>query len=341
MHKTNVTIREVAKKAGVSVATVSRALNDSGMVVAKTETKIRKIARELNYIPSASARSLSIQKTETISLLLPDMYGDFFSEIIRGADLAARNAKYHLLVSSSHSSTEELDAAVKTLSGRVDGMIIMSPHLESSTHLDNILNALPVVIIGSTAILNNADHINIDNEGGAKQVVEYLLSQGHRRIAIVRGEKNNQDADERLKGFTDALAEHSMKLPVNLVATGDFTEQSGFDAVTSLLDQPDRPTAVFCSNDSMAIGAISAIRHAGLRIPEDVSVCGFDDIPVAQFLSPSLTSVHVPIYELGLTAAKRLLERFSSAASWTPSQITVPTSLSIRNSCIKLNGMSN
>ncbi len=340
-RKNNITIRDVARKAGVSVATVSRALNDSGLVVAKTGSKIRKIARELNYIPSASARSLSIQKTETVCLLLPDMYDGFFSEVIRGVDLAARRQRHHLIVSSSHSNTAELDAAVRTLSGRVDGMVIMSPHLESSTHLNDILEALPVVIIGSTAILGNADHITIDNEGGAKQVVEYLLGQGHRRIGIIRGEENNQDADERLKGFTDALAEHKVPLPENFVAAGDFTEQSGFDAATRLISQPGRPSAIFCSNDSMAIGALSAIRKKGLRVPEDISVCGFDDIPVAQFLNPALTSVHVPIQELGLTAANKLFDRLTATASWKPSQTTVPTSLSIRNSCITFNPMSN
>lgn len=340
-RKSTVTIHDVARKAGVSAATVSRVLNNSNLVVAETGKRIRKIARELNYIPSASARSLSIRKTEAIGLLLPDMYGDFFSEIIRGADLAARGQNYHLIVSSSHSNTVELDAAVKTLSGRVDGMIIMSPHLESSTHLTSLLQAMPVVIIGSTLILENADHITIDNEGGAKQVVEYLLRQGHRDIAIIRGEENNQDADERLSGFRKALAENEIVLPDRFVATGNFTEQSGFDAARSLLDGPVRPTAIFCSNDSMAIGAISAIRQRGLRIPEDVSVCGFDDIPVAQFLSPSLTSVHVPIHELGLTAVYRLFERLASAPTWKPAQISVPSTLSIRNSCLKLNRMSN
>ena len=340
-RKSTVTIHDVARKAGVSAATVSRVLNNSNLVVAETGKRIRKIARELNYIPSASARSLSIRKTEAIGLLLPDMYGDFFSEIIRGADLAARGQNYHLIVSSSHSNTIELDAAVKTLSGRVDGMIIMSPHLESSTHLTSLLQAMPVVIIGSTLILENADHINIDNEGGAKQVVEYLLRQGHRDIAIIRGEENNQDADERLSGFRKALAENEIVLPDRFVATGNFTEQSGFDAASSLLDGPVRPTAIFCSNDSMAIGAISAIRQRGLRIPDDVSVCGFDDIPVAQFLSPSLTSVHVPIHELGLTAVYRLFERLASAPTWKPAQISVRSTLSIRNSCLKLNRMSN
>ncbi len=339
MRKANVTIRDVAKQAGVSVATVSRVLNNSNLVVAKTGNRIRKIASELNYIPSASARSLSLQKTETIGLVLPDMYGDFFSEIIRGADLAARNLKYHLIVSSSHSNTVELDAAVRTLSGRVDGLIIMSPHLESSSHLTSILKALPTVIIGSTAILQESDHITIDNAGGAGEVVKYLVGLGHRKIGIIRGEEDNQDADERLEGFTDAMAAYDIPMPEEYSVLGDFTEQSGYDAAKRLINRAARPTAIFCSNDSMAIGALSAIRHAGLRVPDDVSVCGFDDIPVSQFLNPPLTSVHVPIDQLGSTGATRLFERLTSGGSWKEKHIFVPTSLSIRNSCIKLNPM--
>jgi LacI family transcriptional regulator len=236
--KTNVTIREVAKKAGVTVATVSRVLNDSGLVVAKTETKIRKIARELNYIPSASARSLSIQKTETISLLLPDMYGDFFSEIIRGADLAARNAKYHLLVSSSHSNTEELDAAVKTLSGRVDGMIIMSPHLESSTHFRSVLEAMPTVILGPTRDLGKANYISIDNVGGARQVLQHLLKRGHTRIAIIRGERDNVDAEERLSGYTDVLKESGIAFSDENIVRGTLQKIPATTRLPGCFDKP-------------------------------------------------------------------------------------------------------
>ncbi len=343
MHsrKTSVTIRDVARRAGVSVATVSRVLNNSELVVPKTGNRIRQIASELNYIPSATARSLSIRKTETVGLLLPDMYGDFFSEIIRGADEAARNQNYHLIVSSSHSNTAELDAAIRTLSGRVDGLIIMSPHLESSTHLTSVLKALPTVIIGSPIILQNSDHIMIDNAGGAKEVVKYLVGLGHRKIGIIRGEENNQDAEERLQGFVDALAAYQLPLSEEHSAAGDFTEQSGYDAAKKMMNRPSRPTAIFCSNDSMAIGALSAIRHAGLRVPDDISVCGFDDIPVSQFLNPPLTSVHVPIQELGASGASRLFVRLGSATTWKESHTLVPTSLSIRNSCSKPNHMSN
>ena len=331
--KTNVTIREVAKKAGVSVATVSRALNDSGLVVAKTETKIRKIARELNYIPSASARSLSIQKTETISLLLPDMYGDFFSEIIRGADLAARNAKYHLLVSSSHSNTKELDAAVKTLSGRVDGMIIMSPHLESSTHFRSVLEAMPTVILGPTRDLGKANYISIDNVGGARQVLQHLLKRGHTRIAIIRGERDNVDAEERLSGYTDVLKESGIALSDENIVEGDFTEDSGYNAAARLLRQTIRPTAIVASNDSMAIGALRRLREENIGVPDEIAVTGFDDILISNYVHPALTTVHVDISQLGTLSVNLLMASLSQSQPQRPEQrYILPTELVVRES---------
>jgi LacI family transcriptional regulator len=331
--KTNVTIREVAKKAGVSVATVSRALNDSGLVVAKTETKIRKIARELNYIPSASARSLSIQKTETISLLLPDMYGDFFSEIIRGADLAARNAKYHLLVSSSHSNTEELDAAVKTLSGRVDGMIIMSPHLESSTHFRSVLEAMPTVILGPTRDLGKANYISIDNVGGARQVLQHLLKRGHTRIAIIRGERDNVDAEERLSGYTDVLKESGIAVSDENIVEGDFTEDSGYNAAARLVRQTIRPTAIVASNDSMAIGALRRLREENIGVPDEIAVAGFDDILISNYVHPPLTTVHVDISQLGTLSVNLLMASLSQSQPQRPEQrYVLPTELVVRES---------
>jgi LacI family transcriptional regulator len=332
-RRNSVTMRDVAKKAGVSVATVSRVLNDSNLVVAKTEKKIRKIAHELNYIPSATARSLSIRRTETIGLLLPDMYGDFFSEIIRGADLAARNAGYHLIVSSSHSNTEELDAAVRTLSGRVDGMIIMSPHLESSKHLHGIVKAMPTVIIGPSGDFGEASYLTIDNVGGAMQIVQHLLKQGHRRIMIIRGEKGNQDAEERLQGYVDTMMAAGIRITNDEVILGDFTEQSGYDATGILLDRAVMPTAIFASNDSMAIGALRCLREKNVPVPGQIAVAGFDDILISRYVRPSLTTVHVDTSQLGILAIKNLLDSFAGVhTSHENQRHTLPAKLIVRES---------
>ncbi len=341
-RKTNVTMRDVAKKAGVSVATVSRVLNDSDLVVAKTEDRIKKIAKELNYIPSASARSLSLRKTETIGLLLPDIYGDFFSEIIRGADSTARNRKHHLIVSSAHNNAEELDAAVRTLSGRVDGMIIMSPHLESSTYLRSVLKAMPAVILGSSIDIGTADYITIDNAGGAKQVVNHLLRQGHKRIAIIRGEKDNVDAEERLKGFCEAMRQSANQVSDDDIVAGDFTEESGYNAAKQILASKVRPTAVFASNDSMAIGVLRKFREERIGVPREIAVAGFDDIIISSYVHPSLTTVHVDISQMGILSVISLLTTLDGERSPNSERRHVlPADLVIRESTMQTPILTN
>jgi LacI family transcriptional regulator len=330
-------MRDVAKKAGVSIATVSRVLNESDLVVAKTEDRIKKIAKDLNYIPSASARSLSIQKTETIGLLLPDMYGDFFSEIIRGADSAARSAQYHLIVSSSHSNPEELDAAVRTLSGRVDGMIIMSPHLDSSTYLRSVLKAMPAVILGSSSDLGKADYITIDNVGGARQVVQHLLHQGHNRIVIIRGETDNVDAEERLKGYVEAVEQSGRHVSADDILEGDFTEESGYEAAKKLLGRTIKPTAVFASNDSMAIGVLRRLREENVVVPGAIAVAGFDDILISTYVHPALTTVHVDISQMGILSVNCLLASLvGERSSDSKQRFVLPASLIIRESTMQL-----
>ena len=226
-NKHRATIREVARNAGISVATVSRVFNKSPLVHETTAEHVLRIAGEMNYVPNASARSLSIKKTETIALLLPDMYSEFYSEIIRGADSIARNAHYHLIVSSSHSNREELDTTIKMLSGRVDGMIIMSTHIEDNPLLTDLARLLPVVGLSSLIDSGQVDTIVIDNYGGAYQVVRHLIKKWHRKTAIIRGERGNRDAEERLRGYFAALAEANIPKKESVVLDGDFTEESG------------------------------------------------------------------------------------------------------------------
>jgi LacI family transcriptional regulator len=334
-RRANVTIRDVAKKAGVSVATVSRVFNDSDLVVAKTEDRIKRIALELNYIPSGSARSLSIRKTETIGLLLPDLYGDFFSEIIRGADSAARSAKYHLIVSSSHSNTSELDAAVKTLSGKVDGMIIMSPHLDSSTYLRSVLKAMPTVILGSSSNLGKTDYITIDNVGGARQIAQHLLQLGHQRLVIIRGEKANIDAEERLKGYLEVMDNSGRPVSKEDIVEGDFTEESGYESAKRLLARQNRPTAIFASNDSMAIGVLRRFREEHVAVPDEIAVAGFDDILISSYVHPGLTTVHVDISQLGIRGVNCLLNSlFGKRTGNLEQRFVLPAKLVIRESTV-------
>ena len=318
-------MRDVARQAGVSVATVSRVLNASGPVGEGTRRRILKTAGDLRYVPNGTARSLTTSTTETIGVLLPNLYGEFYSEVIRGIEGAVRARRYHTLLSSVHDGPDELVSALRTLVGRVDGLVVMSPDIEADVLRANLPADLPVVLLGSA--LTGHAAVTIDNEEGAAAMVRHLAGLGHRRIALIGGAVVNTDAQARLTGYRRAVAEGDLDADPALVVGGDFTEQSGHAAAAVLLALADRPTAVFAANDSMAIGALRAIREAGLDVPRDLALAGFDDIPVAQYVTPALTSVHVPIHEMGARAVEAVL---ADAASQTT---TLPTRLIVRESC--------
>jgi LacI family transcriptional regulator len=330
----SVTIRDVAREADVSVATVSRVLNEKGTARDETRRRILAIAKRLRYVPHGAARSLITRKTSTLGVLLPDLYGEFFSEVIRGLDVAARRRGYHLLVSSSHSDRSETEAMLRAMRGRVDGLVVLSPDLGVRALRSNLPEELPLVL------LNCADHgtfdsIRVDNRGGAIAMTRHLLALGHRRIAFVRGPEDNHDAEERLRGYREALGRGGSGASA-LELAGDFREDAGYRAAAPLLAAKPRPTAVFAANDAMAIGLLFAFRERRVRVPGDVALAGFDDIPIARYLTPPLTSVRVPIDELGRLAVERmlgLLDGAGAAGGAGRRAQTLPTTLMIRRSC--------
>jgi LacI family transcriptional regulator len=326
------TIKDVAREARVSVATVSRVFSGRGPVRAATERRIRDIAERLRYLPHAGARSLITSKTSTVGVILPDLYGEFFSEVIRGMDQAARRRGYHLLLSSSHGDRAEVETALAAMRGRVDGLIAMSPHLDADLLAAKLPAALPVVLLNSAHQGDDYHTLSIDNRRGAHAMVRHLIGLGHKHIAIIRGPVGNYDAAERLKGYRSALKEAGLGANPAFEIIGDFNEGSGYRATRELLALGRRPTAIFASNDVMAIGALSAIREAGLRVPADVAVAGFDDIPLARYMSPPLSSVHVAISELGERAVDKLLPVLDGEEDWHPSRERLPTHLVIRTS---------
>ncbi len=301
------TIKDVASRAGVSIATVSRVLNNSGPVSVAAAERIREAADKLQYVPHGGARALITAKTNTIGVLLPDLYGEFFSEVIRGIDQTAQRHGFHLLLSGSHGGKPEIDAAMHAMRGRTDGIIAMSPHLAVATLVENLRSPVPVVLLSCPP--GDRDHhvISIDNVGGVRAMMAHLLSLGHRRIAMIRGASGNFDADERLRGYREALAEAGIGFDESIVTPGDFTEAAGHRAAMELVGRTPPPTAIFAANDATAVGAMSALREAEYRVPDDVTVVGFDDIPLARYMHPPLASVHVPILELGARAARRLI----------------------------------
>ncbi len=335
------TIKDVARHAGVSTATVSRVFNNARIVDECTRQHVREIARELRYVPNAIGRSLSRRKTDAIGLILPDLFGEFFSEVLRGSDQTAQQSNYHLVVSSSHNDRKEIRAALTMMRGRVDGLIIMSPHIDADTLNENLPQTLPVVLLSCNVESNAFDSLNIDNFGGALAMTQHLLSHGHRRIAIILGMEKNVDATERLRGYAAALREAELDLDPRLRVAGNFTEASGYDAVKTLLGLHPRPTAIFASNDAMAIGALSALRDAGVQIPDEIALAGFDDIPVASYLTPTLTSVEVGIHHLGVRAIETVLHAVKNQNIHRRQHAILPTTLSLRESCGCLSGVCN
>lgn len=325
-------IREVARRAGVSVATVSRVLNATGPVREETRRRVLECVDALGYVPHSAARSLSLRKTQHIGVVLPDLHGEFFSELIRGIDRAARRAGYHVLISGSHSDADEIEAVLRALHGRVDGLILMPMGLQPDVRRARLPRRLPVVLLNDSDPDTEHDSIRIDNRGGARSATEHLIDLGHRRIAVVRGPEDNSDAAERLAGFRDALAARDVAFDPEWLLAGDFREESGYRAGTLLARSPTRPTAVFATNDAMAIGCLAALRERGLSVPADLALVGFDDIPIARFLDPPLTSVRVAIAELGARAIERLLATIEGANGSTRHHEIVAATLVVRAS---------
>lgn len=329
----SVTIRDVAKAAGVSVATVSRVLNNTGPASDEARRKILKAAEVLRYVPHGGARSLITSHTSTVGVLLPDMHGEFFSEVIRGVDRTAREAGYHLLVSSSHSEKSGVEATLRATRGRVDGLIVMTPEADEALLQATLPDSLPIVLLNCASEGMPYDSIGTDNYGGATAMVRHLLDTGHRRIAFIGGPERNEDARERRRGYREALLAAGVPWEPELEIPGDFSEAAGFEAGARILKLDPRPTAVFAANDSMAIGVISAFREAGIVVPEDIALAGFDDIPISRYVAPPLTSVHVAIEQMGARAMQMLLEAMAEKNRHARRRETLLTTLIVRESC--------
>ncbi len=329
----NVTIRDVARMAGVSVATVSRVLNASAVVHPDTRARVLAAASALQFAPNAAARSLSSRRTHALGVVLPDLYGEFFSELLRGMDQTAQARGHHLLVSSSHHEAEGLAAAMRAMRGRVDGIIVMAPEIGPEALAQVLPDGLPIVAINATAPQANVHSVLVDNFGGARAMTRHLATLGHRRIGFVAGAARNADAAERERGYRAGLKEARLRYDPTLRVRGDFTEEGGFASARVLLALADSPTAIFAANDAMAVGVLSAVRTAGIAVPGAIAVVGFDDIPIARFLSPPLTTIRVGIAELGARATELLLGALAEPGTVPQRREMQPTRLAVRDSC--------
>jgi LacI family transcriptional regulator len=329
-HRRPATIHDVAAKAGVSVATVSRVLNDKGPVRESTSRRVLEVARHMRYAPNIAARTLSMRRSHTIGVVLPDVHGEFFSEVIRGIDIAARSNGYHILVSGSHSDRGEMIDVLHAMRGRVDGLVVMSPDVEIGALGEQLSAGLPLVLLNSSSDEYNG--ITIDNYGGAAAMVRHLRTAGHTRIAFITGPAPNADAAERLRGYRDTMRAIAPRA-APIECSGDFSEESGYAATTMILGMQPRPTAIFAANDAMAVGVLAALAEQRVAVPKDVAVVGFDDIPIARYLAPPLTTVKVDIAELGRRAFELVFQSIAGAVSARPVQECISTSLVVRQSC--------
>ncbi|HYI42225.1 MAG TPA: LacI family DNA-binding transcriptional regulator, partial [Sphingomicrobium sp.] len=251
------TIRDVARLADVSVASVSRALNGLDNVSDDTRSRVFAAAANLGYVPHAGARSLSLARTNAIGVVLPDVHGEFFSEIVRGMELAARERGYLLLLSNMHDGTMRAEAAVRAMRGRVDGLLVMAPHLDRATLERALPSVTPTVLINARADVTSHANIRLDNASGVSAVIRHFAEIGRKRIAHISGPAENVDAQQRVTAFREAIARFApTEEPV--VIAGDFSEEAGQEAMADLLNRSVSIDAVFAANDMMAIGALQS-----------------------------------------------------------------------------------
>ncbi len=304
-------MKDVADYANVSVSTVSYVLNDTGPVSADRRARILNAVRELNYIPNESARNLKRRSASTIGLVIPDLTNQFFSLLASGVAHAAA-ARDMLVVLCSAENTEEAESGNARLlrSQRVDGVVYLTGFLESPTSLLELQSLGPVVLVDERVPGADLPAVLADGRRGAREVAAHVVALGHKRFACLAGPTALWTAEQRLAGYREALALGGLDPDTMAVRIGDYRMESGFKLAEEVLDVPlhERPTALFCANDMMAIGALEYCRTHGLSVPHDVSVVGFDDVPMAPLLSPRLTTVRQPAREMGMHAAELLLD---------------------------------
>jgi LacI family transcriptional regulator len=332
------TLEEVAKLAGVSRSTVSRVVNHSPHVSPETREKVWEAIQTSGYQPHAAARSLVTNRTRVISVIIPEavttLFSDpFFPLLLRGATDACNAQRYHLMLSLFTDPAERQEMYRRVLySGLVDGVIVASSPLDDPLIPNLQQDHIPFISVGRHPD-PDVDYVDVDNVGGARMATEHLIRLGHRRIATIAGPLDTVAGQDRLRGYRQALETRHIPVPDELIAEGDFTESSGHAAARQLLS--GSPTAIFAASDMMAIGALKAARDAGLRIPQDLALVGFDDVPVASVIEPALTTVRQPIERLGSMAVEILLDVLENGEDGGSSthRVVLPTELAVRASC--------
>lgn len=335
-----ITIRDVARQARVSVATVSRVLNNTARVNEEKRQRVEKAVLELGFTPNQMARGLVQKKTGGLGVLLPSVGGEFFAEFLKGVDVTARDHGYFLMISAFHGSLAEMEVVLRGMRLWIDGLIVLAPDGGEEAFMQLDFGQNPVIVINGNAATSAYDTVNFDNYRGGFLATQHLLELGHRRIAMLKGPSAIYDAGERLRGYRDALLAHNIEPDERLEMAGDFSSARGYQAAEELLAMDAKPTAVFCVNDQSAIGLMAALLEAGIQVPKDISIVGFDGIPATQYSSPSLTTVRAGIRQLGIRTIERFLEITQEEQS-DPRHIVLPAELAIRQSTASIPEISD
>lgn len=337
-----VTIKDVAKAANVTPSTVSRVITDNPRISEKTKKRVRKVMQELGYHPNFKARNLASRSTQTIGLVMPNstdkvFQNPFFPEVIRGISKTAHRMEYALHFSTGESVEEIYDGVVKMVqSGRVDGVILLYSRVNDRVMTFLEENEFPYTMIGKPYDqVDRISHVDNDNYSAAKEVTEYLLNLGHQRIGYVGGSTTLMVTMDRQRGYETALRNAGIQACQDYIVHEDFLIEGGQEAITELLSLQKPPTALVAADDLLALGIIKKLEKMGLTVPDDISIVSFNNLLLSEVSRPALTSVDIDIFNLGLQAAKSLIEKINNPDE-PAKRITVPYKMIERNSCKKI-----
>lgn len=320
------TISQVAARAGVSPTTVSHVINETRFVSSEVRLRVQQAMDDLGYQPNALARSLRRGVTHTLGLILPDSSNPFFAEVAQNLEVEAFDQGYNVILCNAEGSPSKESLYLEVLQKRqVDGLILLITGEDSGSLSQALRPAVPIVMLDRDLPTADADVVLADNRLGAVLATTHLLQLGHRRIGCISGPSHITPSARRVSGYIDALAEAGIPFDEALVVRGDFHPESGRAGVRALLDRPDRPTAIFACNDLMAIGAVRGACEQGLSVPADLSIVGFDDIQLASYITPSLTTVVQPKAEMARAAIRLLMERMAERGLPVRRQVLSPT----------------
>ncbi|AIQ13610.1 LacI family DNA-binding transcriptional regulator [Paenibacillus durus] len=335
----NITIRDVAMRANVSPATVSRVLNQSKPVSKAVREKVMRVVEELNFNPNSVARSLAMKESKLIGVVIPNIDSVFLSKFVNIIEEEFFKHNYTTLLCNTRRDDDVEKDYLRLLKDKyVDGVVLMTSHPKPHQIEFFEQEDIPVVFAGHTDTTEQFSSVNIDNYQAMYDAARYLLENGHRRIAFFGGPFIYRQAVERLSGYKQALADYGVKYEESLVFANDYDIEHGFENGIQLFQRADRPTAVCCVSDMVAVGAIKAAEMSGLRVPEDISIMGFDDIRLAKAYRPGITTIRQPIHELSVQAAEMLLKQIKHKDEYIKETRILSHEIIVRGSCMAVNG---